>query len=102
MVLEVARLTITTGQEADFERALQEAKGILAASPGFLGAQLHRGIEQRNEYWLLVRWETVEAHTVGFRQSDRFPRWRQLIDPHFATPPEVAHATLVETVEPEN
>jgi hypothetical protein len=33
----------------------------------------------------------VEAHTVGFRSSERFQRWRALVGPFFAAPPAVEH-----------
>jgi heme-degrading monooxygenase HmoA len=101
MVLEVARFAITEGQEADFEQAFGQAKLVIASSPGFIGAELHRGIERPSEYWLFVRWATLESHTVGFRESDRFVHWRQLLGPYFAAPPDVVHAELKETAEPE-
>jgi heme-degrading monooxygenase HmoA len=100
VVLEVARISIAEGDEEPFELAMAEAKAVLAASAGFLGAELHRGIERPSEYWLLVRWETLESHTVDFRQSDRFVRWRQLIGPYFAAPPETVHAELKEVIQP--
>jgi heme-degrading monooxygenase HmoA len=102
VVLEVARISIAEGDEEPFELAMAEAKAVLAASPGFLGAELHRGIERPSEYWLLVRWETLESHTVEFRQSDRFVRWRQLIGPYFAAPPETVHAELKEVIQPKH
>jgi hypothetical protein len=44
---------------------------------------------------LLIRWATLEAHTVGFRQGQDYPRWRELLH-HFYYPfPEVEHYTGV-------
>ena len=40
---------------------------------------------------LLIEWESVEAHNVGFRESDRFPLWRALIGPFFDGDPRVEH-----------
>ena len=40
---------------------------------------------------LLVEWEDLEAHTVGFRESERFARWREIIGPFFDGPPKVEH-----------
>jgi heme-degrading monooxygenase HmoA len=100
MVLEVARFAITEGQETAFEQAFGQAKLVIACSPGFIGAELHQGVERPSEYWLFVRWATLESHTVGFRESDRFVRWRQLLEPYFAAPPDVVHAELKETAEP--
>jgi hypothetical protein len=42
-----------------------------------------------------VGWETVEAHTVDFRQSAGFAAWRGQAGPFFTAAPVVVH---VETV----
>jgi len=94
MVLEVARLTVAEGKEAEFERAFDRFKGTLAPAPGFHGAELQQGIEQPSEYWLFVQWETVEAHTVDFKRAGGFARWDELVAPHLATPPDAAHVQL--------
>ncbi|WP_309092237.1 hypothetical protein [Phenylobacterium sp.] len=36
-------------------------------------------------------WDTVEDHTVRFRSSPAFDRWRALAGPHFGGPPQVSH-----------
>lgn len=43
----------------------------------------------------MVRWETVEHHTVTFRDSEGFAKWRALAGPHFAAPPQVEHVHSV-------
>jgi len=57
---------------------------------------LHRGVEATDRYLLLVEWETLDDHIVGFRQSDRFTEWRALIGPFFESPPMVDHVEAVE------
>ena len=47
---------------------------------------------------LLIEWESVEAHNVGFRESDRFPLWRALIGPFFDGDPRVEHVSDVPDV----
>lgn len=90
-VLEVAILNVVPGQEAAFELAFAEAKSIIASMPGFLGHELQRCIETPNQYVLLVRWRNLEDHTVGFRQSDEYQRWKSLLH-HFYDPfPTVEH-----------
>lgn len=90
-VLEVAILNVIPGQEADFELAFAEAKSIIAAMDGYLGHELQRCIEKQNQYILLVRWRTLEDHTVGFRESDEYQRWKVLLH-HFYNPfPIVEH-----------
>jgi len=91
MILEEAVITIRPGTAAEFEAALAEARGVIAAADGFSSLELHRGIESPERYVLLVRWETLDDHIVGFRQSEAFARWRSLIGPYFQSPPVVEH-----------
>lgn len=98
MILEVATLDIVPGREAEFERAFAEARGIIAASAGFLGLELRRCQEVRHRYLLLVRWASLEDHTVGFRQSEPYQRWKALLH-HFYDPfPTVHHYELTDSV----
>jgi hypothetical protein len=45
---------------------------------------------------LLVGWEALDDHTVGFRQSDAFTRWRAEIGEYFEGSPIVDHYEDVE------
>lgn len=94
-VVERAHLFISDGNADAFEQAYQEAVTVLQASPGCQGAVLHRGVENPGTYLLIVGWARLEAHTVGFRQSEAFGRWRALLQDHFAAPPEVEHFRVV-------
>jgi len=76
MVLEVATLDIKPGQESAFERDFETASQIISASPGFLEHELHRCVEKPNRYILLVRWESLTAHTEGFRKSAPYAEWK--------------------------
>ena len=79
------------GKEAEFEQAFRRALPLIEATPGFLGLTLSRGIETPSTYLLLVEWESVQAHEVGFRGSDRYPKWQALLH-HFYDPfPVVEH-----------
>ena len=49
------------------------------------------GIENPEDFLLLVWWDTLEDHTVGFRQSPAFTEWRAILGPLFAAPPAVVH-----------
>jgi len=91
MILEAAVLSIDPARGGEFERAFAEARKIISAMPGFNSFELQRGLETPGRYLLLVEWRSVEDHTVGFRQSPQFLRWRQLIGPFFAAPPAVEH-----------
>lgn len=95
MILEVAPLPVRAGMEAEFEAAFVTAQAILAAMPGYLGHELQRCIERPGEYLLLVRWQTLEDHEVGFRKSPRYEEWKTLLH-HFYDPfPVVSHYAAV-------
>jgi len=91
MILEAAELQVQAGSEAAFEAAMTQAAPVIAGAAGYLGHRLERCLETPGRYLLLVRWATLEAHTVGFRGSPAFAAWRALIGPYFATPPAVQH-----------
>jgi len=97
MILELAILTVTPSKEADFERAFAEAKEIISATPGFISLELQKCLEQANRYALLVRWSRLEDHTVGFRQSAEYQRWRALLHHFYDVFPQVEHYARVDT-----
>jgi len=91
MILEVAILDVKVGQEKEFERAFVQAKEIIASMKGYDSHQLKKCIENQSRYILLVNWQTLEDHTVGFRQSTQYQQWRTLLH-HFYEPfPKVEH-----------
>jgi len=91
MILELATIDIKTGTNAEFENALSKAQHVISKSKGYIGHQFQKCIEQDNRYVLLIRWETLEDHTKGFRESELFKEWRALIGPYFEIPPVVQH-----------
>jgi heme-degrading monooxygenase HmoA len=95
MVLEIAELTVQPGREDEFVSAYHQAVAFVAATEGFRSARMMRGIESPSTFVLLIEWDSVEAHLRGFRESDRFPKWRALIGPYFASDPRVQHAVEV-------
>jgi heme-degrading monooxygenase HmoA len=65
--------------------------------PGFVSLELHRELETRSRYLLLVRWERLEDPTVDFRESAQYHEWRARLH-HFYDPlPSVEHHELVAT-----
>jgi heme-degrading monooxygenase HmoA len=91
MVLESALLHVKPGQEAAFEAAFDEARHIIGAMQGFVSLSLSRCVEKASDYLLLVRWQTLEDHTIGFRQSAEYQRWRALLHPFYEPFPTVEH-----------
>ena len=91
MILEVAILDVCLGQEADFELAFGKASAIISSMTGYVSHQLRRCLERQNRYLLLVNWEKLEDHTIGFRQSPEYQDWKNLLH-HFYDPfPMVEH-----------
>lgn len=82
MVLEHALLSVRPGQEDAFEASFARARAIISAVPGFGRLTLSRGVERASTYLLLVEWEHLEDHTVGFRGSPGYEDWRGLLH-HF-------------------
>jgi heme-degrading monooxygenase HmoA len=97
MITEHALLEVIPGREDEFIDTLERAKAIIAASPGFIDLRVERGVERSNCFVLLVHWETLEAHTEGFRGSEGYQEWRALLH-HFYDPfPTVEHFETVVT-----
>ena len=95
MILEVATLDVISGEEREFETAFATASEIIASIDGYLSHELQRCIENPSRYLLLVNWQTLEDHTVGFRGSPRYQEWKALLH-HFYDPfPTVEHFTKV-------
>ena len=95
MITEIAQIDVKPGSEADFEAAVARARAVFARSKGFHGFELHRSIEKPQRYRLMVKWQTLENHTVDFRGSENFTEWRSLVGPYFAAPPDVEHTETV-------
>lgn len=91
MVLEHAVLEVRPGHERDFEEAFAQARPLIEAQAGFRSVRLERGIERPNRYLLLVEWDTLEAHTEGFRRSAEYARWRELLHSFYDPFPVVEH-----------
>ena len=95
MILEIAMLQIKPGQTADFEVAFAKAQLIIASMSGYVSHELQRCVEDAHQYSLLVRWQMLEDHTVGFRQSPQYQEWRELLHRFYDPFPTVLHYTSV-------
>lgn len=97
MILESAMLNVKTGKEQDFEIAFKKASSIISSMEGYISHKLHRCIEVKGKYLLLVKWNTLEAHTIRFRNSVEYYKWKQILH-HFYEPfPTVEHFEQVMT-----
>lgn len=95
MILEIAILNVRSGLEDEFEAAFAQASSIIASMPGYISHQLQHCLETPNRYALLVDWASLEAHTVGFRGSPEYQRWKQLLHYFYDPFPTVEHYVLV-------
>lgn len=90
-VIEHALLSVRAGSEAAFETAIDEARPLIEASPGFISMQIRRPTAAGQPYLLLVEWRSVADHQGGFRQSDRYQQWRALLHRFYDPMPEVSY-----------
>lgn len=100
MVLEHAVLEVRDGETAEFERAFAEAKMIIAGAGGFLSLRLAKCLETEGRYVLLVEWESLEAHTEGFRGSEAYQEWRRMLHHFYEPMPTVEHFDVIAEVAP--
>ncbi len=96
MILELADIRIHPGQNAAFEAAIQRGlHTVIGRAKGFGGFKVNRGIESADRYILQIFWDTLEDHTIGFRESPAFAQWRAIVGPFFSGTPTVEHFALV-------
>ena len=96
MILELADIRIQPGRQAEFEEAIKRAlTTVVSRAKGIQSFTVNKGIETPERYILQIFWDTLEDHTVGFRESPLFAEWRAIVGPFFAGPPNVEHFDLV-------
>jgi heme-degrading monooxygenase HmoA len=91
MILEVAILHIKPEDISKFEAVFPKVEPIFRSVAGYISHELQRCVETKGRYHFLIRWETIEAHTVNFRQSAKFQEFRGLVGGFFAQPPVAEH-----------
>ncbi|OOE12525.1 antibiotic biosynthesis monooxygenase family protein [Fictibacillus arsenicus] len=91
MILEAVMLQVKPGMEGEYEKAFYNASKIISSMKGYISHELQRCMEVKGKYLLLVKWESLEDHTVGFRQSVEYQTWKEQLH-HFYDPfPIVEH-----------
>ena len=94
MILEVAILDVIPDKTSEFELSFETAQEIISTMNGWQGHQLQKCLEVPNRYILLVRWEKLEDHTIGFRGSAAYLAWKQLLHHYYSPFPVVEHYVL--------
>jgi heme-degrading monooxygenase HmoA len=97
MITEIAQIDVKPGTEKEFEAAVAKARPLFLRAKGGKGVELLKSIEKPSRYRLMVKWDTLENHTVDFRGSEDFTEWRRLVGQYFAAPPEVENTQTVMT-----
>jgi heme-degrading monooxygenase HmoA len=100
MILEVAILFVKSGEEKQFELDFAKAGQYISAMKGYVRHSLRKCFEQDNKYLLLVDWQSLEDHTIGFRSSLEYLEWKNLLHHYYDPFPVVEHyETLIEEVK---
>lgn len=91
MIVESANLYIKPGLASEFESVFREASTVLLSKKGYIGHELHKCVENRDEYIFLVRWRGIKDPLLGFRGHPDYKIWSDSLEPFYARPPEIKH-----------
>ncbi|MFC7297980.1 antibiotic biosynthesis monooxygenase family protein [Herminiimonas aquatilis] len=92
MILELVDIRIQPDKQTEFDAAVQRGlEQVIAKAKGYKGHVINKCIETPERYVVQIYWETLENHTVDFRESPAFQEWRGIVGPFFAGPPAVEH-----------
>jgi heme-degrading monooxygenase HmoA len=95
MITEAAMLQVKPGLARQFEQSFREASPLIASIDGYLGHELQHCMEDDHKYLLIVRWRSLEDHTVGFRESAQYQKWKALLHHYYSPFPVVEHYTRI-------
>ena len=91
MILEIAMLEVKPGMEENFEEDFKIASSYISSIDGYVRHSLQKCIEWKNKYAILVEWRTLESHTVNFRESNQYLKWKKLLHHYYDPFPTVEH-----------
>lgn len=89
MVLEHVHIQVAPERSKAYLRAFAQARPLVLAQPGCRSCRLLPKVEEEGAYLLLIEWESKEAHTEGFRQSEEYLKWSALLHPFYDIFPTV-------------
>ncbi|WP_405175526.1 antibiotic biosynthesis monooxygenase [Paenibacillus sp. FSL H8-0261] len=95
MILEAAMLQVKPGLTTEFEKSFKEASSLISSIEGYIGHELQHCLEDDHKYLLLVKWRTLEDHTIGFRESSQYQEWKVLLHHYYDPFPVVEHFTRI-------
>jgi heme-degrading monooxygenase HmoA len=92
MVLEQFVVSVGSARGPEFEAAMERGlRTVMSRAEGLQGWSLRRCVESPDCYQVQIRWTTIEAHMVGYRQGPLAPEFRAIVMPFFSRPAEVLH-----------
>lgn len=91
MIIEHVHLQIKPDQSQVFEEAFHRAKEIIAPMQGLNAVQLIKNIENEHAYILLIFWDRIEDHTEGFRKSEAYIKWKEILHLFYDPMPKVEY-----------
>jgi heme-degrading monooxygenase HmoA len=101
MILEIADIRVHLGKHEAFKVAVEHGLStVLSKAKGFQRYEVQHCLETPERFVLLITWDTLEDHTVGFRTSSAFAQWRSIIGEFLASPPHVEHFALASSLAP--
>ncbi len=95
MIVELANLRARPGTADQMRAGLQAARAVISRAEGYRGSTFHQGIEDPQRFVLRIEWDSVEAHTEGFRGGPLFPEWRSHWGEFLDGAPDVQHYQVV-------
>jgi heme-degrading monooxygenase HmoA len=96
MILEMSRVKILPGKEAEFEKVFYKACEIISTVKGYKGGVLEKSIDKPGLYYMMMSWETLDNHLVDFPASEEAARAMPLVLPLFDGMPKADHVVRVE------
>ena len=94
MVQEVVILNIKKGLNDAFEADFKKASQYIRLIDGYISHSLNKCIDKDNQYLLRVKWKTIEDHKIGFRTSEAYMYWKELLHHYYDPFPKVNYYTI--------
>jgi heme-degrading monooxygenase HmoA len=91
MIYEIAVLPVHEEHIEAFRQAFDEVSPLLCRANGYRGHMLAQGIETPHRFNLIVRWQSLEAHTPGFEASEDHRVFMLGLQDYFSEEPQVYH-----------
>lgn len=99
MIYEIASLPVKADQINSFQRAFGDVTHLLSRAKGYGGHWLMQGLETPSHFNLIVRWQTLEDHTLGFEPSSDHELFMMGLQQYLAAEPVVYHVQPASSAE---